>query len=100
MTTTEVVKELGINRKGTFSRNGSYVIDLEDSSDDYGKVYSLLDKNPDVDYMEDNSLLTVDNGSMYYRYEDYMINLVGDFKNNHYKVVISEVKGNGNCYRL
>ena len=65
MSITDILNELKINLKGTYSRDGSYVIDLEDSSDAFGKVYSILDKNPEVDYMESNSLLTVDNASMY-----------------------------------
>ena len=91
MSITGALKKLKINERGTYSRDGSYVIDLEDSSDAFGKVYSTLDKNPDVDYMENNSLLTIDNASMYYRYDNYQINIIADFKNNHYKVVVTEV---------
>ena len=91
MSITDILKELKINLKGTYSRDGSYVIDLEDSSDAFGKVYSILDKNPEVDYMESNSLLTVDNASMYYKYKGFQINIIADFRNDHYKVVVSEV---------
>ena len=91
MSITDILNELKINLKGTYSRDGSYVIDLEDSSDAFGKVYSTLDKNPEVDSMESNSLLTVDNASMYYKYKGFQINIIADFRNNHYKVVVSEV---------
>ena len=91
MSITDILNELKINLKGTYSRDGSYVIDLEDSSDAFGKVYSILDKNLEVDYMESNSLLTVDNASMYYKYKRFQINIIADFRNNHYKVVVSEV---------
>lgn len=91
MSIDELLRKLKIQQRGTYSRDGSYVIDLEDSSDDFGKVYSTLDKNPDVEYMENNSLLTVDNASMYYKYEDYQINIIADFNHNHYKIVIAEV---------
>ncbi len=91
MSITDILNELKINLKGTYSRDGSYVIDLEDSSDAFGKVYSTLDKNPEVDYMENNSLLTVDNASMYYKYKGFQINIIADFRNDHYKVVVSEV---------
>ena len=91
MSITDILNELKINLKGTYSRDGSYVIDLEDSSDAFGKVYSTLDKNPGVDNMESNSLLTVDNASMYYKYKGFQINIIADFRNNHYKVVVSEV---------
>ena len=88
MSITDILNELKINLKGTYSRDGSYVIDLEDSSDAFGKVYSILDKNPEVDYMESNSLLTVDNASMYYKYKRFQINIIADFRNDHYKVVV------------
>ena len=91
MSITDILNELKINLKGTYSRDGSYVIDLEDSSDAFGKVYSILDKNPEVDHMENNSLLTVDNASMYYKYKRFQINIIADFRNDHYKVVVSEV---------
>ena len=91
MSITDILNELKINLKGTYLRDGSYVIDLEDSSDAFGKVYSTLDKNPEVDSMESNSLLTVDNASMYYKYKGFQINIIADFRNNHYKVVVSEV---------
>lgn len=91
MSITDILNELKIKLKGTYSRDGSYVIDLEDSSDAFGKVYSTLDKNPEVDYMESNSLLTVDNASMYYKYKGFQINIIADFRNDHYKVVVSEV---------
>lgn len=87
----DILKELKITQIGNFARDGSYVIDLEDDVDAFGKVYSTLDKNPDVEYMENNSLLTVDNASMYYKYDKYQVNIIADFKNNHYKVVIAEV---------
>lgn len=91
MSITDILNELEINLKGTYSRDGSYVIDLEDSSDAFGKVYSTLDKNLEVDNTENNSLLTVDNASMYYRYKGFQINIIADFRNNHYKVVVNEV---------
>lgn len=91
MSITDILDELGINSRGTYSRDGSYVIDLEDNSNAFGKVYSILDKNAEADDMEENTLLTVDNASMYYRYKGFMINIIADFRNDHYKVVINEV---------
>lgn len=92
MQTGNVLSTLGVNNKGTYSRDGSFVVDLADSSDEFGKVYSILDNNDKLDYMEDNSLLTVDNASILYLYDDFIINLIADFNNNHYKVVVSANK--------
>ena len=86
----KVLQELGIEERGNYSKDDSYVIDLPDS-DTFGKIYSKLDKNDDVEYLEDNSLLTVNNASMYYRYDDVQITLIADFLNDEYKVVANRV---------
>lgn len=91
MTIKDVLIELGINKNGTYSRDGSFVIDLEEDSNEFGKIYSILDKNPDVEYMESNSLLTIDNSSLYYKYKDFQINILADFNNDEYKVVIARL---------
>ena len=91
MNVEKLVKELGINRVGTYSRDGSYVIDLK-SADDFGKIYSLLDQNADLDYMDDTSLLNVNNSSLNYRYNnEYQISLMADFNEDQYKIVINEL---------
>lgn len=91
MDVEDLLLELGIKKEGNYSSNGSYVIDL-DSSEEFGKIYSLLDTNKDLEYEEDSSLLTVDNSSMIYNYDDiYQIVLIADFKNNQYKVTIREI---------
>ena len=87
----ELVQELGIDKEGSYTPNDSYVIDL-DSSDEFGKIYSKLDTNEDLEYEEDSSLLTVNNSSMIYNYKDkYQIVLIADFNNDAYKVTIREV---------
>ena len=91
MTIKDVLIELGINKNGTYSRDGSFVIDLEEDSNEFGKIYSILDKNPNVEYMESNSLLTIDNSSLYYKYKDFQINILADFNNDEYKVVIARL---------
>lgn len=91
MTIKDVLIELGINKNGTYSRDGSFVIDLEEDSNEFGKIYSILDKNPDVEYMESNSLLTIDNSSLYYKYKNFQINILADFNNDEYKVVIARL---------
>lgn len=86
----KVLQELGIEERGNYSKDDSYVVDLP-NSDEFGKIYSKLDKNDDVEYLEDNSLLTVNNASMYYRYDDIQITLIADFLNDEYKVVANRV---------
>jgi len=87
----KLLKDLGITKAGSYSRDCSYVIDLN-SSEEFGKIYSLLENNEDLEYMEENNLLTVSNASMTYRYgEDYQLQLIADFNNDAYKLVVNEI---------
>ena len=87
----KLLKDLGITKAGSYSRDGSYVIDLN-SSEEFGKIYSLLENSKDLEYMEENNLLTISNASMTYRYgEDYQLQLIADFNNDAYKLVVNEI---------
>lgn len=91
MSIEQLVKDLKINKAGSYSKDKSYVIDLE-SSDEFGRMYSILDRNDNLTYMEDYSLLTPDNSSLIYQYNrEYQIALIADFKNDTYKIVIQEL---------
>ena len=91
MSIERLVKELGINKIGTYARDGSYTIDL-DSADEFGRMYSRLDNNEDLEYLDETSLLNVNNSSLNYRYEDlYQIALIADFNSDQYKIVITEM---------
>lgn len=91
MSIEQLIKKLGINKVGEYSKDNSYVIDL-DSSEDFGKMYSILDRNEELEYLEDYSLLTVDNSSLLYNYNDaFQIALISDFNNDSYKIVVSEI---------
>ena len=87
----KLLKDLGITKAGSYSRDGSYVIDLN-SSEEFGKIYSLLENSEDLEYMEENNLLTISNASMTYRYgEDYQLQLIADFNNDAYKLVVNDI---------
>ena len=91
MSIEQLIKKLGIDKVGEYSKDNSYVIDL-DSSEDFGKMYSILDRNEELEYLEDYSLLTVDNSSLLYNYNDaFQIALISDFNNDSYKIVVSEI---------
>ena len=80
-----------IDRAGTYAEDGSYVIDF-DTSEDFGVVYSKLDRNDELEYLDENSLLTIHNASLLYKYSDiYQINLIADFDNDEYKIVVNEL---------
>lgn len=85
----EVLRKLGVVLDGEFTKDGSYVADIYDS-DEFGRVYSALEKNDEVEELYDHSLLTIHNTSVSYLYGDYQITLVADFDQNLYKLTMSE----------
>ena len=92
MTREELLTELQLDTyNGVVSKNNSYVIDL-DTDLDFGKVYSILEDNEDIIQLEDNTLLTVHNASVLYEYDNYQINLKGNFDTEEYSIVVTEIK--------
>lgn len=100
MSIKDLLKLLNINHTGTFSKDGSYVIDLGDNVEDFSEIFSTLEHLEEAEYMDETSLVTVDNTNVSYIVDDYMISLIGDFDANLYKLVINEVEidneGNNN----
>lgn len=91
MNLREVAEELGLNYSGESGKNNSYVIDL-DTDKEFGKVYSLLDRNEDVEQLEENNLLTVHNASLIYLYKDrYQINLKSNFDTDEYSIILTDL---------
>jgi hypothetical protein len=84
------LKEIGIVREGNNTRNGSYVIDIEDS-DDFGRFYSLLDKSPKVEELDDNTINNIHTVNLIYLYDNLHINLTADFDEDIYKVVVKDI---------
>lgn len=89
----DILIQLGLDRyTGTLSKNNAYVVDL-DTDIDFGKVYSTLEDNDDIEQLDDNTLLTVHNASIFYEYQDkYQLNLKGNFDTEEYSLVITEIK--------
>lgn len=90
----DVLREIGIMREGTQSPKGSYVIDIEDS-DDFGRFYSMLDKNDAVDELEDSNINNNHAINLVYEYKNILINLTADFDADVYKLIATEVGDNG-----
>lgn len=95
----EFLKTIGIDKTGTQSESGSYVIDL-DGYDDYGKTYSILEKaqaDGKLEELEDSSIINIHNTDVSYvvNSEDgedveYEISLLGDLEQDIYKLVITK----------
>ena len=91
MNIKDVPRALGINKTGEMSRNKAYVVDIEDM-DEFGKIYSLLDKNEDCEELDDNSLINLHNVSYLCIYDDFQLNLLADFDQDSYKLVINALE--------
>ena len=81
--------KLGISQVGHYTKTNTYVIDIEDS-DEYGKIYSLLDKSDEIEEDEDSSTITVHNSNIVFESENYQLTLIADFDQDTYKLVCKE----------
>lgn len=86
----EFLRELGIEGNLNRGKNDVYVLDIE-NSDEYGKIYSRLDRSDLLDEVVDNSQITYDAANIQYESDDYLISLLADFKNDSYKMTIKEI---------
>lgn len=83
----EFLRKLGINTSGQFKGTNTYVIDIDDS-DEYGKIYSKLDKSILVDEDPDSSQLTESTSTIQYESDDYILTLIANFDLDEYKLTI------------
>lgn len=89
----EYLKNLGINKPGEMNSEGTYVVALANSAE-FSKIYSILDKNTDLQELDDSSTLTVENSNIVFidsNDDNYLINLIADFDADTYKLTITEV---------
>ena len=84
--------QIGIHYQGTESREGAYVIDLLDS-DDYGRVYSILENCDELEIMYDNQVITEQGSSLMYEAdaEPYILNLIADFDEDKYQLIVNRI---------
>lgn len=86
----EFLKELGINKTATKGAGNIYSVDIE-NSDEYGRVYSKLDKSNLVEEIPDSSQMTYETASIQFENDDYLITLLADFEADNYKMTIKEI---------
>lgn len=91
----ELLKNIGITEVGYYSKEKNYVIDLEDSNH-FNKVFSKLQKSDLVDENEDSSVVNLSVSNVLFLADDYSLNLIADFDQNIYKLVVTELEGDGN----
>lgn len=83
------LEKLGITQVGHYTKTNTYIIDIEDS-DEYGKLYSLLDKSDEIEEDEDSSTITVHNSNLVFESDNYQLTLIADFDQDTYKLVCKE----------
>ena len=87
----EILNELKIDYEGTYSKNDAYVIDLAGDSE-WGKIYSILESNEEIEEQEESTLLTVHNANLIYEYKGWQFVLSADFDNNDsYRLTVKEI---------
>ena len=84
----ELLKSIGIEAAGEYTKNGSYVVDIRDY-DEYGKYYSLLEKS-DLEEVQDTSQITLHTTNVTYTNDQYQIVLQADLDEDLYKIVVTE----------
>ena len=83
----EFAKKLNINLDGRMEGE-KYIIDIA-NSDEYSRMYTLLDNSDLVDIDEDSTLLTDKVGELLFIGDDYDVKLVGNFAQDLYRIVIT-----------
>ena len=83
------LEKLGITQVGHYTKTNTYIIDIDDS-DEYGKIYSLLDKSNEIEEDEDSSTITVHTSNIVFESDNYQLTLIADFDQDTYKLVCKE----------
>lgn len=91
----EFLRELGITQQGEYTEDNNYVIDLENSNE-FNRVYGKLDSSDRIEENEDASVVNLDVTNIIYFCDEFAINLIADFTQNEYKIVVTQVEGEDN----
>lgn len=87
----ELLRKIGITEAGYFSSNNNYVIDF-DNSEEYNKAFSKLDRTDLVEENDDTSVINMSVSNIMYSNNDFSLNLIADFDNDTYKLVVTDLK--------
>ena len=83
------LSQIGVNQVGHYTKTNTYIIDIEDSNE-YGKIYSSLDRSEELEEDADSSTITVHNSNIVFESEKYQLTLIADFDSDTYKLVCKE----------
>lgn len=84
----KLLNEIGIQQVGYFSEDKNYIIDFE-NSEEFNRAFSRLQKSDLIEENEDSSVVNLDVTNILYIGEDYSLNLIADFSQDIYKLVVT-----------
>ena len=93
MSVEEFAKQLGITQEGSYVED-VYVIPLKDSNE-YSRVYTLLDKSNLCDLDGEEINLGVQNSLLVYLSDDFDIKLLANFDTDTYSVSFERASEDG-----
>lgn len=92
MEVQEYLDLIGINKTVELGDNNSYIVTIIDS-DEFGKIFSLLENESDLETLEENQIVTITGSSLLYesKSQPYILNLLADFENEIYQLIINQI---------
>lgn len=87
----ELLNKIGITKAGHFNNSGEYVIEFENDIE-YNKAFSKLDRTEFVEENPDGGAVTLNTSIVVYNNDNFTLQLVSDFDNDTYKLIVKEVE--------
>ena len=83
---------IGTTKEGEYTED-AYVVSLT-ISNEYGRIFTILEKSDDLDIMEDNQVITEQGSSLMYESESqpFIISLLADFDQDIYQLVVNTIQ--------
>ena len=88
----QYLQSIGINKDGEYAED-AYIVSLTNSNE-YGRIFTILEKSDDLDIMEDNQVITEQGSSLMYESESqpFIISLLADFDQDIYQLVVNTIQ--------
>lgn len=87
----ELLNKIGITKAGHFDNSGEYIIEFENDAE-YNKAFSKLDRTELVEENPDGGAIALNTSIIVYTNDDFTLQLVSDFDNDNYKLIVKEVE--------
>lgn len=88
----KIADKLGLIQPGEMNDSGdAYIIKLKDSNE-YSRVFSILDKSEHVDVDDEMTVITNLAGELTFLGDGFDVDLIGNFSTDEYMVVIMKVE--------